>query len=219
MNEGTLEILVNNDVLVLLPQRAIFRPSKKQLILTDVHLGKGTHFRKQGLALPGESHLKDIDKLHFLIDKWEPQTILILGDLFHSDYNKEWLWFKSLLLHYYYVEFILVEGNHDILDNDSYSLNNLIKTELLEDEKFVFTHAPTVFEGKLNVCGHVHPGVRIEGLAKQSEKLPCFFLNKTHLILPAFGYLTGLQILHPQEEATYFLATGNRVVNWAPGKK
>jgi len=216
MSEGFLEILLNDELLLLLPQRAIFRPSRRQLILTDVHLGKGTHFRKQGLPLPGESHLKDIDKLHFLINKWQPQTILILGDLFHSDYNKEWLWFKSVLLHYDYLEFILVEGNHDILDNDHYTMSNLVKTEIIEDETFIFTHVPSEFKNKLNICGHVHPGVRIEGLAKQSERLPCFLLNKNHFILPAFGYLTGLQVLEPDPGSTYFLVTGSRVVNWIP---
>lgn len=207
-----LEISLNNEPIFLLPQRAIFRPLKKQLILSDVHLGKGTHFRSHGLPLPGTAHLKDVDKLHFIIDKWQPQSVLILGDLFHSDYNREWLWFKSVLLHYYFVEFILVEGNHDILDNHHYSLANLLKTELLEDENFVFSHQPLDCAGKLNICGHVHPGLRIEGAAKQAEKLPCFYFNKTHLILPAFGYLTGLQILEREQGADYFVVAGNRVL-------
>jgi uncharacterized protein len=207
-----LEIFLNNEALFLLPHRAIFRPSKKQLILADVHLGKSTHFRSHGLPMPGESHLKDIDKLHYIIDKWKPESVLILGDLFHSDYNKEWLWFKSLLLHYYFIRFVLIEGNHDILNNDHYSLNNLLKVEELEDEAFIFSHAPSRYKGKLNICGHVHPGIRIEGLARQSEKVACFYLDKTHLILPAFGYLTGLHILDQKVGASYFLVTVNRVI-------
>jgi DNA ligase-associated metallophosphoesterase len=209
---GHLEISLNGELFFLLPQRALFRPFKKQLILSDVHLGKGTHFRSHGLPMPGTAHLKDIDKLHFIIDKWRPETVLILGDLFHSDYNKEWLWFKSVLLHYYFIEFVLVEGNHDILENHHYSLDNLIKTEIIEDEKFVFSHQPINYQGKLNVCGHVHPGLRIEGIARQSEKVACFYLNETHFILPAFGYLTGLQILEKEPGANYFIVAGNRVV-------
>lgn len=212
MSDGYLEITLSDEIFFLLPQKAMFRPNKMQLILSDVHLGKATHFRKQGLPLPENSHLKDIDKLHFLIDKWEPKTVLILGDLFHSDYNKEWLWFKSLLQQYFYIEFILIEGNHDILENDQYSMQNLLKAELLEDEHFVFSHLPLKDEGKLNVCGHVHPGIRIEGIAKQAEKLPCFYLSKTHFILPAFGYLTGLFILEKEVDSTYFLITTNEVI-------
>lgn len=212
MTEGSLEIELTGEIFFLLPQKALFRPSKKQLILSDVHLGKGTHFRKQGLPLPVNSHLKDIDKLHFLIDKWEPQTVLILGDLFHSDYNKEWLWFKAVLQQYFYIEFILIEGNHDILDNNQYSMQNLLKAELMEDEHFVFSHQPLKEQGKLNICGHVHPGIRIEGIAKQAEKLPCFYLSKTHFILPAFGYLTGLFILEKEAESRYFLVTTNKVI-------
>ncbi|MBI2720984.1 MAG: ligase-associated DNA damage response endonuclease PdeM [Bacteroidetes bacterium] len=212
MSEGFLEIELCGESFYLLPQKAIYRSSKKQLILSDVHLGKATHFRKQGLALPASSHLKDIDKLHFLIDKWKPQTVLILGDLFHSDYNKEWLWFKALLLQYFYIEFILIEGNHDILDNDQYSMQNLLKAELLEDEHFIFSHEPLKEEGKLNICGHIHPGIRIEGMAKQAEKLPCFHLTKTHFILPAFGYLTGLFLLEKEPASNYFITTGKKVI-------
>lgn len=212
MTEGSLEIELGGEKFFLLPQKALFRPSKKQLVLSDVHLGKATHFRKQGLPLPDYSHLKDIDKLHFLIEKWEPQTVLILGDLFHSDYNKEWLWFKALLLQYFYIEFILIEGNHDILDNDQYSMQNLLKAELLEDEHFIFSHAPLKDEDKLNICGHIHPGIRIEGIAKQAENLPCFHLSKTHLILPAFGYLTGLFLLEKETASNYFITTGKKVI-------
>lgn len=209
---GHLEIFLNDELIYLLPQRAIFRPNKLQLILSDVHLGKGTHFRTHGLPLPNTTHLKDIDTLHYLIDKWQPKTVFILGDLFHSDYNREWLWFKSLLLHYQAVEFVLIEGNHDILEDTHYSSHNLVKTALYEDDAFVFTHHPLNYTPKLNICGHVHPGTRIEGLARQSEKLPCFFLGRDHFILPAFGYLTGLRILDPTESVACFLIAGNRVV-------
>ncbi|MBA3663290.1 MAG: ligase-associated DNA damage response endonuclease PdeM [Bacteroidetes bacterium] len=212
MSESLLEIELSGESLYLLPQKAVYRPSLKQLILSDVHLGKGTHFRKQGLPLPHSSHLKDIDTLHFLFDKWEPMTVLILGDLFHSDYNKEWLWFKSLLLQYPYIQFILIEGNHDILEDEHYALKNLFKTERLEDEHFIFSHHPTNENQKINFCGHIHPGVRIEGTAKQSEKLPCFYFCKQQFILPAFGYLTGLQILKPEAGARCFLVAGVTVV-------
>ncbi|MCW3076325.1 MAG: putative phosphoesterase [Bacteroidetes bacterium] len=214
MKEGYLELKIEDESFLLLPQRAIYRPSNNQLILSDVHLGKATHFRKQGLAISQESKLKDIDKLHFLIDKWNPQSILFLGDLFHSDYNKEWLWFKSLLLHYPQHNFILIEGNHDILDNDQYNSPNLLKAETLEEENFIFSHYPLNYNKKLNIHGHIHPGIMISGMAKQFEKLPCFHLTKTHLTLPAFGYLTGLQILEQNTTDKYFLVTGNRVIHY-----
>jgi hypothetical protein len=38
------------------------------------------------------------------------------------------------------------------------------------------------------------PGVRISGVAGQSERLPCFVLGYSRAILPAFGRFTGLAI-------------------------
>jgi len=55
----------------------------------------------------------------------------------------------------------------------------------------------------------VHPGVRISGVAGQSERLPCFVLGHSRAILPAFGRFTGLA-LHDwlREHAVVAIADG-----------
>lgn len=161
--------------------------------------------------MPLQSHLKDIDKIHYLLNTWKPETVLILGDLFHSEYNNEWLWFKSLLMEYPDTRFVLAEGNHDILPPVTYALPNLFKTGLLEERDFIFSHHPLIESRKLNICGHVHPGLLITGKARQSVKLPCFYKSKTHFILPAFGDLTGLKLLEWDEASDYFLVLEDRV--------
>jgi len=207
------EILLFGETFFLLPQKAIFRPGKQQLILSDVHLGKATHFRKKGLPMPNQSHLKDLDALHYLLNCWKPLSVLILGDLFHSEYNREWLWFKSLLMDYPSTQFILIGGNHDILKNEIYeSLPNFVKLDKLEENNLIFSHEPQKNLSKLNFCGHIHPGLRLYGRARQSEKLPCFYLSKTHLILPAFGYLTGLFLLNEEVDVFYYLVTETRII-------
>jgi uncharacterized protein len=212
MNEGLLEIFLRDEPFLLLPQKAMYRPGKRQLILSDLHLGKATHFRKQGIPLPERSLLKDFDMLEFLLKTWKPQAVLILGDLFHSDYNREWLWFRSLLAGYPDVEFILVEGNHDILKAGDYHIDNLHKVAYLEEERFIFSHHPLKHAQQFNVCGHVHPGIRLRGAARQSMTLPCFYERRDQLILPAFGSLTGLQLMELKDSATYYLITKDSVV-------
>jgi len=206
------EIFLAEEPFYLLLQKAIYRPLKKQLILSDVHLGKATHFRKAGIPMPPQSHLKDIDTLQYLLNTWRPDSLVILGDLFHSDYNREWLWFKALLMEFPQVQFILVEGNHDILPDSAYDLPNLIKLDILEEDCFIFSHHPLENAPKLNICGHVHPGIRIYGRAKQSVKLPCFYFNHKHFILPAFGNLTGLFLLEQEDASFYYLVTQERVI-------
>ncbi len=213
MSSDSYHVLVLKDEpFYLLPQKAIYRPEKNQLIVSDIHLGKATHFRKMGIAMPQQSHLKDIDMLDYLIRKFEPSSFVILGDLFHSEYNREWLWFQSLLMNFPAVEFILIEGNHDILPQDAYEIPNLVKMEILEEEHFIFSHHPLEGLPKLNICGHLHPGIEIMAIAKQRFKFPCFYLGKKHFILPAFGNLTGLFLLEREEASEYFLVSQNRVI-------
>ena len=213
MISHTHNISLCGELFVLLPQKGIYRPEKQQLIISDVHLGKATHFRKKGFPMPLQSHLRDLDTLQFLIKQCKPLSVLILGDLFHSDYNNEWLWFKALLMEHPTIQFILIAGNHDILKDEHYnSISNLVTLNILEEEDIIFSHEPIKNPGKLNFCGHLHPGFRIYGKARQSEKLPCFYVNKTHVILPAFGHLTGLFLMEEQRDAFYYLVTGERIL-------
>jgi uncharacterized protein len=206
------KIMIRHEEFYLLPQKAVYRPVQKQLIIADIHLGKASHFRKKGIAMPVQSHLRDIDKLQFLLNKWAPETVIILGDLFHSEYNNEWLWFKSLLRENPTVQFILLQGNHDILPRGTYKIPNLLHIGLLEEQHYLFSHHPLSDIPKLNICGHVHPGVKVSGIAKQSVTLPCFYITESHFIVPAFGDLTGLKLMEITEDAMFYLVTENSVV-------
>ncbi len=208
------EIVLASEAFYLLPQKAIFRPLKKQLLLSDIHLGKATHFRKNGIPMPAESQLKDLDTLQFLLRFWKPETVIILGDLFHSDFNKEWWWFKTFVKEHSIINFILVKGNHDILKNEVYKVSNLTTEKIIEEENFVFSHEPIDNIKKINFCGHIHPGINISGIAKQSAKLPCFFFSNNQFVLPAFGHLTGLHILQKKENAVYYLVSNNAIFKY-----
>jgi metallophosphoesterase superfamily enzyme len=117
-------------------------------------------------------------------------------------------------MHYPSVQFVLVEGNHDILHNDMYALPNLIKTDVLEEERFIFSHHPLNQVSKINFCGHIHPGIKISGTAKQAATLACFCLKNNQLILPAFGHLTGLHLLDHEEGTEFYLVAHSRVVHY-----
>ena len=211
--KGTfLEVNLAGEKFFLLHHRAIYRPRRKQLILSDLHLGKASHFRKQGIAMPGHSHLNDLEKLAFLLRAWQPEQVLILGDLFHSDYNREWLWFEALVKEFCDMQFILVIGNHDILPEKAYRLENLLRASEIEEPKLIFSHAPLDQPKKLNICGHIHPGYEISGAARQSFRLPCFYKEERLFIVPAFGELTGLYLMERKESADYYLVTRDTIV-------
>lgn len=58
--EKTINIKQQN--LVLTNQRALFWKETETLVLSDLHLGKTAHFRKNGIALPSEIIEKDLKR-------------------------------------------------------------------------------------------------------------------------------------------------------------
>lgn len=195
--------------LVLLPQKAIWWPAKKMLIVADLHLGKGMHFRKAGIALPLQSQQTDFVVLTQLLAMPNIEQVLFLGDLFHSYYNSQWELVGQLIQNHSQQRFILVKGNHDILHGNQYQRFGFEVVQQLHIPPFIFTHEPLAKPLDYNFYGHIHPGVRLQGKGKQSLKLPCFFFSAKYAVVPSFGQLTGLHIVHPKKgDAVFGIAEG-----------
>lgn len=190
-------------------------PDKKRLFLADTHFGKAGHFRKAGIPIPEEIHTSDFQKLGRLLVNFGPREVYILGDLFHSDWNGEWDAVKAFFLTYPDIRFHLILGNHDILKPFHYR-QTVLKVHgpgLVVDE-LILSHEPlvTIPEGKLNLCGHLHPGIRLRGKGRQHLRLPCYFLRKDQLILPAFGRFTGAASVQVMEGDRIYAITPNEVI-------
>lgn len=199
--------------LKLLPQKAIFWEEEKALLLADTHFGKVTHFRKSGISIPDGAALQNLQDLDLLIQKTKPEQVLFLGDLFHSEMNSEWLLFKNLLQKHSTIQFKLIQGNHDIFHEFTYTKSRFeIFEEALEMKPFILSHEPLEDHTLYNLCGHIHPGVKMLGQAKQALRLPCFYFGESQGILPAFGEFTGLHVLKPKKTDTVFIVANNSVI-------
>lgn len=215
IEQGIQEVTLMGEEMLLYPEKAIFWKEKKALICSDLHLGKVSHFRKEGIGVPSGAEKASLNKLTQLIHKSSPATVLFLGDLFHSHYNINWIKFIDFLDEHPEIEFILVLGNHDILDDDHYRMARMkVVKGPMEVGPFLFTHEPMeqIIEGKYNMCGHIHPAVRLRGKARQSVRLPCFYFGHHTGILPAFGAFTGTATIHPQKEEKVFVIAGRKVI-------
>ena len=195
----------------LLLQGAVYWQEQKALLLADVHLGKVSHFRKNGYAIPAQIQFSFYQKMEQLLTAHNVEKIFFLGDLFHSDRNAEWdrfvAWNQSLSQ-----QTILVKGNHDILPTRVLEQSGLfIITEWME-KNILLTHHPTDRSGLFNFSGHIHPGVRLQGAGRQRLKVPCFFHQPNQMILPAFGDFTGLHLLQPKAGDRVYALTGEAVV-------
>ena len=210
-----MDFYYKEELLQLLPEKVAFLPAHQMLVIADLHLGKASHFRKEGIMIPLPSTSPDLLRMEDLIKFLKPNTVVFLGDLFHSSLNKEWEELKSFLLLHPQIQFILTKGNHDIL-SPSVMENTVIEVvdELEVGEHLLFTHE-SINENrgdKLNIAGHIHPGVMIKSKGRQSFRLPCFYYNDQSLILPAFGKLTGLHILKKTNGAKIYAVLNDEVI-------
>ena len=78
-----------NNTFLLSTDRCIFWEEEKILILSDLHLGKTGHFRKEGIAVPQAVLKEDLQRFVTLSQNFKPNKIFIIGDMFHSHANKE----------------------------------------------------------------------------------------------------------------------------------
>lgn len=188
----TLQKKIKNSDFIFTNQRALFWPEKKILILSDLHVGKSAHFRKSGIPISSEILHADLKKLATLIAHFEPQKIIIVGDLFHAGYNSDLDLFKEWRLQFPQ-EFILIAGNHDRLKCEQYeALGIECEEEILEIDPFTFIHHPKkIEENKFYISGHIHPGFVLK-TKNERIRLPCFAVSEQQLVLPAFSKFTGL---------------------------
>jgi DNA ligase-associated metallophosphoesterase len=174
-------------------------------------LGKVAHFRKFGAAVPRLAVHKNFLLLDQLVDQFQPFHICFLGDLFHSSLNKEWQLFENWVAKTP-AKISLVTGNHDIIAPEKFESLGIDLFQELILESFLLTHHPEERESYFNVCGHIHPAIRLRGSGRQHLRLPCFFKTNKQLILPAFGEFTGTHVLKPNKTDEVFVIVEDEVI-------
>ena len=210
---------IRGQQLWLSPHRCLFWEEERSLILSDLHFGKTGHFRKAGIAVPQSVYREDLLRLLSLIQYFQPRQLLVVGDLFHSRENKELNLFRRWRDDFPDLGIRLILGNHDILHEDWYEAAGItVSREMLRMGEFAFIHDITEWTGGETgtaggtaadttpyfFSGHLHPGIRVRGMGKQSLQFPCFYFGGQYAILPAFGRFTGTVSIDPLPESNVF---------------
>ena len=196
--------------LLLTNQRVLFWEKESALILSDLHIGKSAHFRKNGIAIPKNTLVKDVQRLQFLMNEFEAKKIIINGDLLHAGENSDvddFCDWKSGQQ----IEFHLVKGNHDrISEKLRHKLNLDSESEKLETEKFLIVHEYREEIEKFQITGHIHPGIILK-LPVKKLRLPCFAVTSNQLLLPAYSEFTGLDTKNTPKDARFFAFTDKEI--------
>ena len=203
----------------LSPHRCVFWEEERALILSDLHFGKTGHFRKAGIAIPQNVYKEDLQRLVTVIQYFQPSKIIIAGDLFHSKLNMELELFKKWRQDLSGIDIHLVLGNHDILHEKWYQKTGIIvHHKTLQAGPFLFCHdandcASHELANELySFTGHVHPGITIHGLGRQSLRFPCFYFTSSYCVLPAFSRFTGTYRISPKEKENVFAIVNEQVL-------
>jgi DNA ligase-associated metallophosphoesterase len=204
----------SGEELELNKEKSIYWAAKKMLIISDLHIGKSAHFRKYGIPVPSTIGQQDLQRLSALIKRYNPNILLITGDMFHNKVNSDVALFGEWRSQHRDIRFILIKGNHDALSPEEYAgLNIEIQEKELLIAPFRFIHdKPTKFDDYFNITGHIHPGVTIYGRARQQLKFPCFYFTNTCAVLPAFSAFTGLSLIHREEGDQFYAITPSEVL-------
>lgn len=201
MNLKELEIEFGDEIVKINNQRTIFWEKYKMLILSDVHIGKTAHFRKHGIAVSDEILYNDLKRLNSLIQHYNVNQIIVVGDLFHAGHNINVDMFHQWLLKFKNISFTLISGNHDLglIKNNNFSFK-IISEKIIDDFRFVHEYDNnTQYK---NICGHLHPGIFLGNNSK--FKVPCFVKTSNCIFLPAFSLFTGLFTDFKYKNAVYY---------------
>jgi len=171
---------------------ALLWRDERLLVVSDLHLEKGSSFARRGVLLPPYDSAATLARLTQLILRHDPRTVIALGDSFHDDEaharldaadreairalqrGREWVW---------------IAGNHD---PDLPAEIGGTRAAELRVGPLAFRHEPTGAHGE--IAGHLHPKARVATRGRAIDRR-CFASDGRRAIMPAFGaYAGGLSI-------------------------
>ena len=186
VNETRLH--VRGQLLTPLPEGALWWAATRTLVVSDLHLEKGSSFAARGQMLPPYDTSATLSVVEALVRAFHPDRVISLGDSFHdrtaerrmSDDDAERV--RGLTST---TDWVWVEGNHDP-DPPAHLGGRAAK--VLRCGDIVFRHEPTGESGE--IAGHLHPCTRISSRMR-SLRRRCFVTDGERLIMPALGAFTG----------------------------
>ena len=209
--------IIHNNHFWLSAERCIYWEEEKTLIVSDLHFGKTGHFRKSGIAVPQNIFKEDLQRLFTQVQFYNPAQLLVVGDMFHSSANKELDLFLKWRNDLPQLNIHLVKGNHDILKAGWYEKANIIvHPKQYSINGFCFAHdveqSDCADSAEFFFTGHIHPGVVLNGMGKQTLRFPCFYFNHKFAILPAFSRFTGLAAIDVKKNDSVYAIVEKSVI-------
>ncbi|WOI37926.1 ligase-associated DNA damage response endonuclease PdeM [Alteromonas sp. CI.11.F.A3] len=208
-------------MLWLLDARGVaYLPALDWLVVSDLHLEKGSYLRSYGNPLPSVDSVATLKRLQQIIRDYNPARVISLGDSFHDKHSMSRMTAEDRNLLCDIINSVpkwdWVEGNHDpdlpegIPGNPCHEIvhSNVVfrhEPEIYEPEpcetepheKESHEKEPSTKDGvqakpqaKHQIIGHYHPKIR-KTISRRRFSGKCFVVTEDLFIMPAFGQFTG----------------------------
>lgn len=213
---GAVTYTVSGEQLVLLPDRALWIPERRLVIVADLHWGKAAAFRAAFVPVPTGTTASDLARLSRVLHDTAAMTLIVLGDLLHARAGRHADTLATIAAwreRHADVAISLVRGNHDAHAGDPpaslridcvdapYAIGSLIGVHEPEERP----------EGYV-LAGHLHPCVSVRGRGRQHAKLAAFVFGPRVGVLPAFSSFTGTGMYQRSEQDRLFVIADRDVI-------
>lgn len=185
------DVSIAGELAVCHPSGALHFPDQRLLVVSDLHLEKGSAFARRGLMLPPYDTAATLASLAATVEAFRPETVISLGDSFHDGGGAERMpppYRETLVEIMRGREWVWISGNHD---PDAPADLPGIRADELALGPLRFRHEPMAGAAAGEIAGHLHPGAVIVQRGRAVRRR-CFASDGERMIMPAFGAYTGM---------------------------
>lgn len=188
-------LMLAGETLVLDLCGGLWLPEHRTLIVSDLHLEKGSSYAaRSGQFLPPYDTRETLACLHEAVVRHDPARVVALGDSFHDargpermepgdralvaalQEGRDWVW---------------IAGNHDAAVSEGVGGRY---ADALTLGGLLLRHEPRPGEAPGEIAGHLHPCGKV-AMRGRAVRRRCFVTDGSRLVMPAFGaYAGGLNV-------------------------
>ncbi|BDT60385.1 DEAD/DEAH box helicase [Massilia varians] len=211
---SSVAVRVAGETVLLLPEKALYWPAEKMLVVADIHFGKAAAFRALGVPVPRGTTTENLQGLDALVEAHGARHIVFLGDFLHARAAHASATQQAMLAwreRRRDLQLTLVRGNHDRHAGDP---SAQLAIDLVDEPHalgpFAFCHHPDLATPGYALAGHIHP-VYVLATRFDALRLPCFVVGPERMILPSFGAFTGGHAIRPESGDSIYVSSGEAV--------
>ena len=194
LDSGSCRVLLCGKAFVADRCGVLYWPAEKTLIVSDLHLERGSYLTEDGVVLPPYDTTSAFEKLEEALDRYDPARVIALGESFRDGENSRLTahdgdWLYDLMEDR---EWFWVSGPDRSTIPES--IGGMVVPHLTLGG-IKFRHEPVRAPVSHEISGRMHPVAQISEFG-YTVRGRCFVSNGMRLVLPSIGvFSAGANVL------------------------